>query len=285
MCPRNCNVDRSLNQGFCGAPNKLVVAHADLHFGEEPFVSGTNGSGTVFFSHCNLKCAFCQNAELRDGKIGKEITPARLVKIIKELEHKGACNINFVSGMHYVNQIIEALEIYRPKVPIVWNTNAYEKVETIKKLSKYVDVFLPDLKFFDSALSQRLAACPNYFDVATKAILEMRKQKPTDEFFENGVMKSGVAVRHLVLPNHTQDSKKIVDFLSSFLDGTILCLMSQYVPFDKAKNMPDLNRKLKPIEYNSVLHYAQSKLAGKIFAQEFSSATEEYIPKWNTENI
>ena len=155
----------------------------------------------------------------------------------------------------------------------------------LTKLAKYVDVFLPDLKFCDSNLSMRVATCPNYFEVATAAIKEMRKQKPIDIFDKNGVMTSGVAVRHLVLPNHTNDSKKIVDFLSKNLNGTILCLMSQYVPFDRAKDMPDLNRKLKPIEYNSVLHYAQQKLNGQIFAQDFSSATEEYIPKWNTDNI
>lgn len=285
LCPRNCKVNRVDSVGFCGAPNNLVVAHADLHFGEEPFVVGTGGSGAVFFSHCNLKCAFCQNAELRDGKIGKKVTVARLVEIVKELEQKGASTINFVSGMHYADLVVEALEAYKPKVPVVWNTNAYEKVETIAKLSKYVDVFLPDLKFCSKELSARVATCPNYFEVATSAILEMKKQKPVDLFDKNGVLTSGVAVRHLALPNHTDDSKKIVDFLSKNLNGTILCLMSQYVPFDRAKDMPDLNRKLKPIEYNSVLHYAQQKLKGQIFAQDFSSATTDFIPKWNADNI
>ena len=285
ICPRKCNANRNNKKGFCGAPKSLVVAHADLHFGEEPFISGTCGSGTIFFSHCNLKCVFCQNAILRDGKIGKEISIEHLIEIIKRLEARGAHNINFVSGMHYADVVIEALEKYKPKIPIVWNTNGYETVKMVKKLAKYVDVFLPDLKFFDPAVSSKFASCPNYFEVASKAIIEMRRQKPIDVFNEKGIMTSGVAIRHLVLPNYTTDSKKIIDFLSNNLPNTQLSLMSQYIPFDKAKNYSDINRKLKPIEYNAVLHHAQNIFNGKIFAQDFSSATEDYIPKWNTDEV
>ena len=285
ICPRNCKKDRVTSLGFCGAPSKLIVAHADLHFGEEPFISGKSGSGTIFFSHCNLKCVFCQNAPLRDGKIGKEITVERLIELYKRLESLGASNINLVSPMHYATQIVESLKIYKPKIPIVWNSNGYEKVETIQGVSKYIDVFLPDLKFCDSELSTRLAQCPNYFEVATKAILEMRKQKPNDIFNKNGIMQSGVAIRHLILPNHTKDSKKIIDFLSENLPTTTISLMSQYVPYGKATEIQDINRALKPIEYNNVLSYAKNKLRGNIFSQDLASATTQYIPKWNPDSI
>ena len=285
ICPRNCRADRKIKTGFCGATNKLVVAHADLHFGEEPFISGTNGSGAIFFSHCNLKCVFCQNAMLRDGKIGKEITINHLVEIIKKLENRGAHNINLVSGMHYSKQIIEALKIYKPAIPIVWNSNGYEKVETIKELAEYVDVFLPDLKFFDTNISQELAHCPNYFEFASKAILEMKKQKPNNIYDKNGTLRSGVVVRHLVLPNRTKDSKQIIDFVSSLLPNTTICIMSQYVPLDKALSIPSLSRRLMPIEYNNIVSYAKKRIKGDIFIQEMSSATVQMIPNWNPGNL
>lgn len=280
ICPRNCNADRNKKCGFCHASEKMMVAHFGLHFGEEPCISGTAGSGTIFFCNCNLKCKFCQNDILRDGSIGKEISVLRFVEIVKQLEAMGANNINLVSPMHYVPQIVEAFKIYRPKIPVVYNTNAYEKIETLKQIAPFVDVFLPDLKYFDSELSGRLSLCKNYFEVASKAILFMRQQKPVD-VFENGLMKSGVIVRHLVLPNHTNDSIKIVDFINQNLNNTIVSLMSQYVPYGEAKNMPDINRTLKPIEYNKVLRHLEKNHTGQIYCQDPTSATEEYIPHWN----
>lgn len=283
-CPRKCNKNRQSEFGFCGAPEKLKVAHVGLHFWEEPCISGTKGSGTIFFSHCNLKCVFCQNQILRDGKIGKEISIIHLVEIFKRLEKMGAHNINLVSPSHYSTKIVEALKLYRPKIPIVWNSNGYENLETLDAIAPFVDVFLVDLKFFDSTLSQKLANCPNYFEIASKAVLKMRQILPTDKF-ENGIMTKGVIVRHLVLPNHTDDSLAIIGFLAKNLQTTTLSLMSQYTPFGEAKNMPDISRTLKPIEYNRVLRYAQNKMKGVLFAQDVSSASEAYVPIWKPEEV
>ena len=284
ICPRNCNANRKTKLGFCGAPSAIKVAHVGLHFWEEPCISGTRGSGTVFFSHCNLRCVFCQNAELRDGKIGKEISTQHLVEVFKRLEKMGAHNINLVSPTHYSTQILDALKTYKPDIPVVWNSNGYETIETIKKVAPYVDVFLVDLKYYDSALSARLSFCPNYFEVASKTILEIRKIVGAD-IFENGLMKKGLIVRHLVLPNHTDDSLQIIDFLAEKMPNTIFSLMSQYVPYAEAKNFEDISRKLKPIEYNRVLHYAQSKMKGTIFAQDTASASEIFIPTWKPEEV
>ena len=285
LCPRMCKINRAKACGFCGASQNMSVAHVSLHFGEEPCISGQYGSGTIFFSHCNLKCIFCQNEILRDGKIGKEISPKYLASIFKRLEKMGAHNINLVSGMHYANKIIEALKIYKPKIPIVWNTNSYETPKTIKELSNYVDIFLADLKFFSSELSIKLAQCPNYFDIASQAIKTMRECIPTDVFNKNGIMQKGIIIRHLCLPNNTKDSKDIIDYISKNFSTTIVSLMSQYTPFGRAKEIPELARKLKPIEYNNVLHHLQQKHKGKIYVQELDSATETQIPIWDITTV
>ena len=285
ICPRNCNADRKTICGFCGAPQNLKVAHVGLHFGEEPCISGTKGSGTIFFSHCNLKCIFCQNSILRDGVVGKEISVEYLVEIFKHLEQMDAHNINLVSGMHYANEIIAALKIYKPKIPIVWNTNSYEKPETLEKLAGLVDIYLADLKFYDSNLSTKTAKCSNYFSVASQAITKMRALIPNDEYDSNGIMKKGLIIRHLCLPNHTEDSIAIVDYITKHYPTTTVSLMSQYTPYDKAKETLDLNRKLKPIEYNKVLRHLQKAHKGQIYAQDFSSATEDQIPAWDISTV
>lgn len=283
ICPRECNICRNNSNGFCRAGDKLKVAHVALHFGEEPCISGTRGSGTIFFCHCNLHCAFCQNAPIRDGKIGKEISVEHLVEIFKRLEQQGAHNINLVSPTQYADKIIEALKIYKPKIPVVYNTNGYEKIETLERLRGLVDIFLTDFKYVDSTLSAKYSACKDYFSVASRAILKMRELIPADEY-EKDIMMRGVIVRHLVLPNNTEDSKKVIDFLASNLPTTVLSIMSQFTPMDKAKEV-GLARVLKPIEYNRVLRYAKEKMRGEIYWQEATSATSELTPKWDTETV
>ncbi len=284
ICPRNCNVDRNNKIGFCGTGNTLYVARAFLHEWEEPIISGTNGSGTVFFSGCSLKCVFCQNFEISSGGFGKQITVERLAQIFKELESQGAHNINLVTPTHYVPQIIEALNIYRPNIPIVYNSSGYETKETIALLKDYVDVYLTDIKFYSPNLSKQFALAENYFAFCREATLEMRKNQPQD-VVENGIMKKGVIVRHLVLPGCTADSMQILNWIATNLGtNTIVSLMSQYTPCFKAKLMEPLNRTLKPIEYNAVKAKALS-LGLHGFFQQLTSATEEYIPVWDFKGV
>lgn len=280
QCPRNCNIDRSISKGFCGASENITLALANLHYSEEPIISGTNGSGTIFFSGCNLKCVFCQNYELSTNKKGKEITINRLAEIFKELEESGAHNINLVTPSHYANQIIQALDIYKPNIPIVYNTNGYETVDTIKKLSKYIDIYLTDFKYYDNDLSNRLSHANNYKDVALLALKEMLQNQP-ENIIENGIMKKGVIVRHLVLPNHTDDSIKVLDLLhENFGNKLTISLMSQYVPLNDLSSHPDINRPLKPIEYKIVLSHLE-KLGFDGFMQELSSSSTSYIPNFD----
>ena len=212
ICPRKCKIDREKQVGFCGAKT-LKIAKVMLHQWEEPIISGKHGSGAIFFSHCTLKCLYCQNSEISEFGNGKETTVFELAKIFEDLENSGAENINLVSPTQYTNEIIEALKIYRPKIPVVWNTGGFETVETIKKLKGFVDIFLTDLKYFSPEISKDLSKAEKYFEFASKAILEMRKNQPKDEFFENGMMKKGLIVRHLVLPTFHDDSINIFNCL------------------------------------------------------------------------
>lgn len=285
MCPRNCQIDRTKFAGFCGMAEKVKLAKADAFLWEEPVISGTNGSGAIFFSGCNLKCCFCQNFEINSDHFGKEISIKRLAQIFEELEQTGVHNINLVSPTHYQSQILKALKIYRPKVPIVWNSNGYEKVESIKKLSGVVDIFLVDLKFFDSALSKKYCKAENYFEVATQAILEMIAQQPK-VVIKNGIMQKGVIIRHLVMPNCTDDSKKVLDWISqNAKDSALVSLMSQYTPCHKASDFEEINRKIKPIEYKIVVNYAQKLGITNGFLQEFESAAESFIPLWDLKGV
>lgn len=285
LCPRHCNVDRSKTCGFCGMSDKACVAKADAFFWEEPVISGKNGSGAIFFSGCNLKCCFCQNFKLSHEHFGKEISVQRLAQIFEELEKQGVSNINLVSPTHFENQIVEALKIYRPKIPIVFNTNGYETVESLKKLEPFVDIYLTDLKFCDPNLSQKYCGAKNYFDVATKATIEMVRQKPQIKI-ENGLLKQGVIVRHLVMPSHTDDSKKILDWVAkNCKQNCILSLMGQYTPYYNAKKFPEINRKLKPLEYKIVLNHAIKLGFENGFAQDLSSATEDFIPIWDLKGV
>ena len=285
ICPRNCNIDRSLSTGFCGMGQKVKLAKADVFLWEEPVISGTNGSGAIFFSGCNLKCCFCQNYQISSGHFGKEISVQRLAKIFEELENKGVHNINLVSPTHFETQILEALKIYKPKVPVVWNSNGFETAESIKKLTGIVDIFLVDLKFFDNALSKKYCKADNYFEFSTKAILEMISQQPK-VVIKNGIMQKGVIIRHMVMPNCTDDSKKVLEWIAkNAKNNALVSIMSQYTPCHKANEFAEINRKIKPIEYKIVTNFAKTLGIENGFFQEYESATQDFIPIWDLKGV
>lgn len=280
LCPNFCNVDRRSKKGACGSGDNLSISKYGLHYYEEPVISGTNGSGTVFFTGCSLRCAFCQNYELSRVLRGKTISHLELVDIFKSLEEKGAHNINLVTPSHYVKQIAKAFEIYKPSIPIVYNTHSYETLESLEIIAPYVDIYLPDLKFYSPDISKRYTNKENYFETATTAISYMLNAKKT--VIENGLIKSGVIVRHLILPLCVSDSKKIINwFYENQKNGAYLSIMSQYTPLIKNENLPELNRKITSKEYNAVVDYALSKGLENVFIQDLSSASEEYVPKWD----
>ncbi len=292
ICPRNCKVNRDVNFGFCKCSNKVKVSKVMLHYYEEPPISGEekngikpHGSGAIFFSGCNLGCIYCQNTEISHGAIGKEISIETLADIFKQLEDAGAYNINLVTPSHFTPQIIEAFKIYKPKIPVVWNTSSYEKPETIKLLAGYVDIFLADMKYFESDLAGKLSFAKDYPKTAKNAILEMRKLQPIDKFDENGIMQSGLIVRHLVLPNCTHDSIKVFDWINENLGNkTLVSLMAQYVPMGEAKSNPLINRKIKPLEYKIVLRHLQKLGFENAFIQDQDSASDVYTPDFKTDD-
>ncbi len=279
LCPNSCNVDRSNSIGACGVDDKIKIAKYYLHKFEEPFISGKNGSGTIFFCGCSLKCVFCQNYDLSRNNRGKQISVLELAKIFKELEKMGAENVNLVTPTHYVDKIIDAFNIYKPKIPIVYNTHGYETIETLKKIDDYVDVYLPDVKYFSPIVSNRYTGKENYFEFTSKAVDFMMK-KPL-KFSPNGQILSGVVVRHLALPQNISDSKKILDWYSQYKDISYINIMSQYTPFGNVKDFPELNRRLTKREYNSLIEYAISLDINNAFYQKFESQSTEYIPDWD----
>ena len=290
LCPRMCGVDREKTTGFCGMGKEIMAARASLHYWEEPCISGQNGSGAVFFSGCVLRCVFCQNYDISSEKKGMEITVERLAEIFLELQNQGANNINLVNPTHYVPQIIEAIDIARRNglsLPIVYNSGGYERVETLRKLEGYVDIYLPDVKYFDNELAKKLSSAPNYFETAMKAVAEMVRQigKPVfDDSREEGLLKRGTIVRHLVLPGCYKDSIEVIKQLGErFGDKILFSLMSQYTPFGKVKTDPQfsqLNRRLTTFEYNKALEAVyEAGLEG--YMQEKSSAKEEYTPDFD----
>lgn len=288
LCPRNCGVNRYEQVGVCGATNKLKVALYSLHHWEEPVISGDNGSGTVFFSHCNLKCIFCQNKKISSLGYGKEISGERLQSIFLELQEKGAHNINLVTPTHFVPQIVRVLRKVRGKsltIPIVYNTSSYENIETIEMLDGYVDVYLADLKYFNNELGKNYSNCINYFDYASKAIAAMYKQvgKPV---IENGLMKKGVIVRVLILPGHKEDAKRIIKYLyDTYEDNIFISIMNQYTPVTKTLKYPNLNWTVTDGEYNDVVNYACDIGVTKAFIQEGETCVESFIPDFNCDNI
>lgn len=279
ICPRHCNAERNEKTGFCRSKENFRVARAALHFWEEPCISGKNGSGTVFFSGCNLRCAFCQNYEISRENKGVDISDEKLVSIFEDLIKQGANNINLVNPTHYAARLADVLSKWESPVPIVYNSSGYESVETLKKLDGLVDIYLPDLKYIRSDKALRYSAASDYFEVAGKAIREMRRQ--VSDRFENGMMKSGLIVRHLILPRNTNSSLEIIDWFCENLGDTYFSLMSQYVPCGDLSGVPEIDRKITRREYDKVLNYALSKNMEKLFIQELDSADKAFIPSFD----
>ncbi len=280
LCPNGCKIDKSKQKGVCGTDGNIIIAKYYLHPFEEPVISGTNGSGTIFFCGCSLKCVFCQNYELSRNSRGKIISVYELADIFKQLEDMGAHNINLVNPTHYSDKIIDALKIYRPKIPIVYNTHGYERVEILQEINDYIDVYLPDMKYFSPAVSKRYTGKDDYFKVASKALEFMIENKPIS-FGKDKLLKSGVIVRHLVLPQNTSDSKKIIDWFCQFKNMAFINIMSQYTPFGQIESFPELQRKITRREYDTVIDYVIANGIEKAFYQKFDSADEKYIPTWD----
>lgn len=289
LCPRNCCVDRYISRGGCGAGENIEAARAFLHKWEEPCISGERGSGTVFFTHCNLDCVFCQNYKISHGNHGKEISIDRLVEIFFNLAIEGAHNINLVTPTHYIPQIREALIKSKNmglKLPIVYNTNAYENVEVLRSLEGLIDIYLPDIKYYNDKLSIKYSKAPSYFTHAQRAIIEMYRQVGKPVFDEEGMMLRGLMIRHLMLPGALFDSKKIVDWVIDNLPKEVYFnIMCQYTPLDRSSNFPELNKRLNEGHYESLLNYAISKGLENGFMQEFDSAKEEFVPEFDLRGI
>lgn len=280
LCPRSCGVDRTAGKtGFCGQTDQVKIARAAPHFWEEPVLCGVGGSGTVFFSGCTLGCVFCQNEDISHKSLGKEAKNLR--KVFENLIEKGVSNINLVTATQFLPSILPALTPKLP-VPVVYNCGGYESVETLKELEGLVDIYLPDMKYSSNALAKALSHAPNYVETASAAILEMFRQVGTVKI-ENGLMKQGMILRHLILPGQIDNSLGVLDWVDEhFKAGEILfSLMSQYVPVGKAREMPGLDRPITEMEYDAVLSYMELLGIEDGFTQEFSSATEKYIPDWD----
>ncbi len=281
LCPRECAVLRDdTHYGFCGVGELPRIARIAPHYDEEPVLSGTHGAGTIFFSGCNLHCVYCQNYDISAKTLGKTITPYQLSEEYRRLEQMGVHNIEFVTPTHYVDAILESLTYYKPALPLVYNCSGYEKVETLKQLEGVIDIYLPDFKYSDNALAERLSHCNDYAETAVSAINEMVRQC-ADIATEGGLMKRGVMIRHLVLPSHVRNSIGVLDIIKKNWDTRVpVSLMAQYMPAGRAEDYPDLNRKLTKREYSKVLdHLYDLGLDG--YAQELDSADKKYVPQWN----
>lgn len=280
MCPRRCGVNRKEKYGFCSSPEEFRIARAALHYWEEPCISGKHGSGTVFFSGCNLKCVYCQNSEISIQNKGTAVSSEKLIEIFEKLIADGAENINLVSATHYAFQLKTLFEKWHCPVPIVYNSSGYESVETLKMLSGIVDIYLPDFKYIRADKAKRYSKAQNYPEVAKAAISEMLRQQPHC-VFENGIMKKGVIVRHLILPQNTNSSIDIINYFRDNLQDAYLSLMAQYTPCTDLSEYPEINRKITKREYRKVLDYAVSLNLENVFVQELSSADKIYIPPFD----
>ena len=289
LCPRNCNVNRNNNEiGYCGASNQMVIAKAYLHMWEEPCISGSVGSGTIFFSYCNLRCIFCQNYDISTLHKGNIVSINRLKEICLELQEKGALNINLVTPTHYVPLIVEALKLAKKEgltIPIIYNTSSYENISTIKLLEGIVDIYLPDLKYYDDIYGIKYSNCNNYFKYASSAIEEMYKQVGKCVFDNNGIIKKGVIVRHLMLPDNIEDSKNIINYLyNKYKDNIYISIMNQYTPLRRLE-YENLNRKVNDTEYDELINYAYDLGIRNAYIQEGETQKESFIPDFDNEGI
>ncbi len=283
LCPRKCNTDRAETAGFCGMGRTLTAARAGLHFWEEPCISGYGGAGAVFFSGCNLRCVYCQNREISAGGKGEPLTVTRLAEIFDELVYQGAETVELVTPTHFADLIAEALRINKPPVPVVYNCGGYERVQTLCMLEGLVDVYLPDYKYADAALASRLSAAPDYPAAALAAIKEMVRQTGDWELDEDGILRRGVLVRHLVLPGFIENSLDCIDVLTGAFgeNNVLLSVMSQYTPPPFPLEEESLNRRLTPEEYGRVTDYLYLLGLENVYVQELSSAKEEYTPEFD----
>lgn len=286
LCPRACGVDRSARSGFCGVSDTIRVARAAPHYWEEPPISGDKGSGAVFFSGCSLRCVFCQNYDISVGGFGKEVTPQELRAIFDRLISEGCHNINLVTATHYADKVLEAL-IEPLSVPVVWNTGGYESLETLRKLSGKVQIYLPDMKYALPEPARKYSFAPDYFEVASKAISEMYDQVGDCEYDEDGLMRRGMIVRHLVLPGNLENSFRVMDWFSENYGDKGVCfsLMSQFTPMGRAKDFPELSRRLTEEEYALAVEYMEQLGIENGFYQELSSAKEEYTPVFDLTGV
>lgn len=289
LCPRMCHADRTSRPGFCGCGTSIRAARAALHFWEEPCISGTGGSGTVFFSGCTLRCCFCQNYPVSSGKVGKEVSPERLSEIFLSLQEQGAENISLVTATQYLPSILCALSRIKDDltIPVVYNCGGYERVETLRMMEGFVDIYLPDLKYQSNETALRYSQAKDYFSHASAAIQEMIRQTGAPVFDERNVMKQGVIIRHMVLPGQKEDSIQLLHWMEKHLKkgSYLLSLLSQYTPFYKADQYPEINRRITTYEYRKVLDTAISLGLTEGYMQEKSSAKEEYTPPFNLEGI
>ena len=290
ICPRNCKVNRLNGQkGYCRSSDKMKIALASVHKFEEPCISGSEGSGTIFFSNCNLKCIYCQNHDISQENVGKEVSVERLAQIMLEQQNRNVNNINLVTPTMYVYQIIDSIKIAKEnglKIPIIYNSNGYENIDTIKMLNGYIDVYLPDLKYYLDEVSIKYSDAPDYFNIATKAIKEMYNQVGTVKFDERGIIQKGVIIRHLILPNHIKNTKNILKWIKdNFDDKVFVSIMAQYFPTYKAKDDDLINRKLSIREYREIENYIYSLELKNGYMQELGKHEEEYVPKFDLSNL
>ena len=288
ICPRKCKVNRYERRGYCRCNNNVKVALVSKHYFEEPCISGKNGSGTIFFSNCNLNCVFCQNFDISQCGKGKEITVDRLAEIMIEQQSRGANNINLVTPTMYVEQIIRAIDIAKANglnIPIVYNSNGYEKVSTLKLLKGYVDIYLPDFKYFNDEIAIKYSKAPNYFEYVTNALIEMQSQ--FDEYiFDGDIMKKGMMIRHLVLPNHLQNSKNILKWIKNNMRSDIyVSLMAQYFPTYKVVGDDLIGRKLSFNEYRKIQQFFYDLNFENGYIQDLGRHEKEFVPEFNFDNV
>mgnify|MGYP000616907591 CR=1 FL=1 len=288
LCPRQCKADRAAGQtGFCGAGHTLKAARAALHFWEEPCISGTRGSGTVFFSGCNLRCVFCQNHEISRSKLGKTVSVERLADIFLELQDKGVHNINLVTPTHYTDAIVAALQRAKLRIPIAWNSSGYDSVESLKKLEGLVRIYMPDFKYMDSQLAKRYSAAPDYPETAKAAIREMFRQTGPFLLDDEDMLQSGVLIRHLILPGAEDNSRAVIDFVAENFPGDdiLFSLMAQYTPMPNAERFPELQKTVSAETNDALVEYMSLRGIENGFWQEPCSATDDMIPDFDLTGV
>ncbi len=286
-CPRKCGAERNetIGKGYCKMPEAPIVARAGMHFWEEPCISGKNGSGTVFFSGCSLGCVFCQNEEISHKNYGKPITVERLAEIFKELEETGVHNINLVNPTHYVHSIKKALGKYKPGIPIVYNSGGYDTVETIKEASQFVDIFLMDMKYRSNDRALKYSKAKDYPQVSADAVLKCAETIKENIFNVDGIMQKGLIIRHLIMPQGTNDAIEVIKWVEQNVPWAVLSLMSQYTPHGDLSEFKEIDRKITKREYNKVLDFAAECKIENIYMQDTSSGDEKYIPPFDLSGV